>query len=52
MMMMEFTGAKSREWVGSFGMCGLWSMGGVVIGMDGAVDFAFRIPRCAISNSS
>ena len=37
MMMMEFTGAKSREWVGSFGMCGLWSMGGVVIGMDGAV---------------
>ena len=50
MMMMEFTGAKSREWVGSFGMCGLWSMGGVVIGMDGAV--VRSVYRCAISNSS
>eukprot|EP00960_Hanusia_phi_P003896 114767-Hanusia_phi.AAC.4 len=32
-LMMEFVGNKHRGWMGGFGMNGLWSLGGLVIGL-------------------
>eukprot|EP00802_Teleaulax_amphioxeia_P011014 Tamp_11044.p1 GENE.Tamp_11044~~Tamp_11044.p1 ORF type:complete len:605 (+),score=63.72 Tamp_11044:41-1816(+) len=48
-LMLEFIGAKHRGWMGGFGMNGLWAVGGVVVGLQGAaVHAAYRDGRASM----